>query len=74
MEIISVDKGNSTVKIGFKLKEINYLFSCVNETCNGVHIGDWEFETRIGYPRAGGEPLMDGLAEARQGLTAEPQK
>ena len=38
--------------------ELAMLNNCLNEVCNGVHIEDWEFQTRIGYDRARVQDLL----------------
>ena len=38
--------------------ELRLIHNALNEVCNGVHIGDWEFETRLGEPREAMERLL----------------
>jgi hypothetical protein len=43
------------------LDELVLLNNCLNEVCNGVHIDDWEFQTRIGSPRSSVRSLLDKI-------------
>jgi hypothetical protein len=37
--------------LSFTNEEFTAVMNAVNEVCNGVHIEDWEFQTRIGVTR-----------------------
>ena len=37
------------------------LNACLNELCNGVHIEEWEFQTRIGSTRMEVRALLDRI-------------
>ena len=37
------------------------LNNCLNEICNGVHIEDWEFQTRVGWSRAEVQKLLSRI-------------
>jgi hypothetical protein len=41
--------------------EIVMLNNCLNEICNGVHIEDWEFQTRVGWSRAEVQKLLSRI-------------
>jgi hypothetical protein len=44
--------------------EMWMLHGALNETCNGVQIGDWEFQTRLGYEREPMTDLLDQIGDA----------
>ena len=66
MEILNVDTENGAAELKISRQEVEFLLLCVNEVCNGVDITEDEFETRLGYPRASGAPIMDLLTEVLQ--------
>jgi hypothetical protein len=49
------------MSIDFSTDELVMLNNCLNEICNGVHIGDWEFQTRVGWPRSEIQVLLDKI-------------
>ena len=49
--------------------ELNGISNALNEVCNGVHIDDAEFETRLGQSR---EQLQGLLGEISQCLSSPP--
>ncbi len=44
--------------------ELDMLNNVLNEMCNGVHIEDWEFQTRIGWDRLTVRRLLDQIHQA----------
>ena len=48
----------------FTRDELVVLNNALNEVCNGLSIDDDEFQTRIGYPRAMAQSLLQKIAEA----------
>ena len=49
------------IKMEFTDDELTMLNNCLNELCNGVHIEDWEFQTRVGWDRARVRSLLDKI-------------
>jgi hypothetical protein len=43
------------------------LVGALNEVCNGVHIQDWEFQTRLGRTRPLMRQLLDEVASVKLG-------
>jgi len=48
--------------------ELDMLNNVLNELCNGVWIGDWEFQTRIGWDRLAVQRLLGQIHEAAPNL------
>lgn len=38
--------------------ELLLINNAINEVCNGIHIDEWEFETRLGVSREQGRALL----------------
>lgn len=51
----------SANELTFSDDDLVVLNACLNELCNGVHIEDWEFQTRIGVTRAEVRELLDRI-------------
>ena len=51
----------SAAPIDLSDDELLMLNGCLNELCNGVHIEDWEFQTRIGFTRNEVRKLLDKI-------------
>ena len=49
MNTVTLGKGNVTVRLEFD--EVVAAVAALNEVCNGVHISDAEFATRLGLSR-----------------------
>jgi hypothetical protein len=45
-------------------EELVIINNALNEICNGLPLGDDEFETRIGYPREQARKLLAKVAKA----------
>ncbi len=68
MRVLKTDGDNFEVSLS--RDELWLLGQALNEVCNGVEIGEWEFQTRLGYERSVADGLMDELLKAagsRQG-------
>ncbi len=44
--------------VQFDAKDLYIIKNCLNEVANGVHIDDWEFETRLGVDRSDVRELL----------------
>ena len=55
-----------TVTMELSLSEAEFLYEVVNEICHGELLGVGEFETRVGFKREMGDPMMDRLLEVRR--------
>ncbi|HEX3943058.1 MAG TPA: hypothetical protein VHW69_03120 [Rhizomicrobium sp.] len=44
--------------------ELGLLGNALNEVCNGVHIPDWEFQTRLSVEREELQKLLDQIVAA----------
>ena len=47
-----VEQNDGALHVEFSLDEAFMLNNALNEICNGVHIDDWEFATRLGWDRS----------------------
>ncbi len=59
MIILKADDDGADLRLS--RDELEMLNNVLNEMCNGVHIEDWEFRTRIGWHRATVRKLLDGI-------------
>lgn len=41
--------------------ELLLINNSINEVCNGIHIDDWDFETRLGVSKQRGRELLKEL-------------
>lgn len=53
--------------IDFSADELFLINNALNEVCNGVHIEDWEFQTRLGVPREEALKLLTKVSKALRG-------
>lgn len=60
----SIEVGVGGAKIFLSKEEIEFILQAMNEVCNGIWIPDIEFQTRIGFDRADGDPIMQILGDA----------
>ena len=49
----------------FTHEELVVINNALNEVCNGIALGDDEFQTRIGYPRAKALELLKKVSKLR---------
>lgn len=56
MNTVKLGKGEATVRLD--LNDLALLSNALNEVCNGVHISDAEFETRLGVTRSEARELL----------------
>ena len=47
--------------------EAYILNNALNEVCNGIHIEDWEFQTRMGAEREEARALLDRVGQLIEG-------
>ena len=45
-------------------EELGLIGNAINEVCNGVHIPDWEFQTRLGHTKDEARVLLDQITAA----------
>ena len=50
--------------ITFSVDELTLLNNALNEVCHGIHIGEPEFQTRLGAPRSEAQALLREVAAA----------
>ena len=62
MKLLS--KSSQSITLEFSKEEIVLVCNALNEVCNGIHIEEEEFETRLGGPR---ERLLSILADIKEG-------
>jgi len=48
----------------FTHDELVVINNALNEVCNGLSFDDDEFQTRIGYPRATAQKVLEKIAKA----------
>lgn len=48
--------------------ELDMLNNALNELCNGIHIEDWEFQTRVGWDRRTVRGLLEQIHAAAPNL------
>ncbi len=48
----------------FTREELVIINNALNEICNGIALGDDEFQTRIGYPRSKAQSVLTKVAKA----------
>ncbi|MEK7693107.1 MAG: hypothetical protein AAB349_02860, partial [Chloroflexota bacterium] len=65
-----LSKDNVTLRV--ERDELALLVAALNEVCNGVHIGDAEFETRLGFTRAEARELLARLSDVSSGSGLNP--
>jgi hypothetical protein len=49
------------MSIDFSNDELVMLNNCLNEICNGAHIEDWEFHSRVGWLRSEVQVLLNKI-------------
>ena len=52
MQIENLDPSSQLAHISFSQDELLVINNALNEICNGVHIDDPEFQTRMGVDRS----------------------
>lgn len=52
------------LRVELSREELGLIGNALNEVCNGVHIDDFEFQTRLSVPRAELQRLLNQIAEA----------
>jgi hypothetical protein len=62
--MIILKAGDDGADVRLSGDELDMLNNALNELCNGVHIEDWEFRTRIGWDRATVNKLLDQIHQA----------
>lgn len=62
MEILRVR--SQSVDVSLALDELLILKSALNEIANGVHIPDWEFQTRTGTTRMEARRVLAAIGDA----------
>ncbi len=69
-------KAKSTTRGKFLLdisrSELILLNNALNEVCNGVHISDSEFSTRLGASRNQARRLLQDIGRALEGTDSAP--
>jgi len=50
--------------LAFTRDELVVINNALNEVCNGLSFDDDEFQTRIGYPRAMAQNVLEKIAKA----------
>ena len=62
MIVLKTDEDAADIRLSGD--ELDMLNNVLNEMCNGVHIEDWEFRTRIGWDRVSVRTLLDQIHSA----------
>jgi len=57
-------KTTSPTPPAFTRAELVLINNALNEVCNGVSLGDDEFQTRIGYSREAARKVLGKVAKA----------
>jgi hypothetical protein len=57
-------RDSAAVDVTLSLDELLFIHQALNEVCNGIHIYDAEFETRLGFRREDGRALLAQLGNA----------
>jgi len=50
------------IDLRFDRNELVLLNNALNELCNGVHIENWEFQTRLGVERREAQKLLGQIS------------
>ncbi len=58
------DKKKTTPPPSFTHEELVIINNALNEICNGLPLGDDEFQTRIGYSREQARKILGKVAKA----------
>ena len=58
------DKKKTSPPPAFTHEEVVIINNALNEICNGLPLGDDEFQTRIGYSREQARKVLDKVAKA----------
>ncbi len=56
-----IEQTGDSAQVVLTLDEVTILNQALNEVANGIHIPDWEFQTRLGYNRAAVRTLLDAV-------------
>lgn len=59
MKLISYD--GSVYNLNLTSEELILTIGAINEVCNGIHIDDWDFETRLGVSKADARVFLKEL-------------
>lgn len=62
MIVLEIESGQADVRL--TNDELHMLNNALNEICHGVHIDDWEFQTRLGFGRSELKALLSEIHEA----------
>ena len=62
--MIVLAKTPEAIDVRLTRDEMWMLQGALNETCNGLQIGDGEFQTRLGYEREIMNDLLDQIGDA----------
>ena len=57
-------KNTPPMPLAFTRDELVVINNALNEVCNGLSFDDDEFQTRIGYPRAMAQNVLEKIAKA----------
>ena len=50
--------------VGLPRSDLYIIKNALNEICNGVHLDEWDFETRMGVNRAEARSLLARVSAA----------
>ena len=56
-----METGTDGAAVHLSGDELQMLNNALNEICNGVHIEDWEFQTRVGWDRSTVKMLLEQI-------------
>jgi hypothetical protein len=56
-----INNDDGSLQIEVTRDELLMMNNALNEVCNGVHIDDWEFATRLGVERSEAQQLLSEL-------------
>jgi hypothetical protein len=73
MTIEDADDRARTVRLVATEAELALVANALNEVCNGVHISDPEFATRLGAQRDVARALLVAAHEALDALSPRPR-
>lgn len=71
MKIESLDRPSKLARVALTQDELLIISNALNEICNGVHIDDPEFQTRMGVERSEARQILRGLHAVSQALAGE---
>ncbi|MGW4474979.1 hypothetical protein [Nonomuraea sp. NPDC004354] len=68
MDIIQTSADVITVSL--EPDDVLAISNALNEICNGVHLDDWDFQTRIGVEREQVQAVLDVINSAMATMAA----